>query len=108
LFGLYFGFLPFETTNYNDFEASPLCSGDSDRVEQFLKIECPLTRDILGLNIESDFIVLLSKMLNIDPAKRPEVSEVLLTDTWVRGHIIDHEEYESKVLKLSSFLHRTD
>jgi serine/threonine protein kinase len=33
LFGLYFGFLPFESTNYCDFEASPLCSGDADRVE---------------------------------------------------------------------------
>lgn len=48
LFGLYFGFLPFESTNYCDFEASPLCSGDSEKVEQFLKRECPMTKDILG------------------------------------------------------------
>jgi hypothetical protein len=50
-----------------------------------------------------DFILLISKLLNIDPAKRPEVQELMLTDNWVRGNIVDHEEYEKKIQKLNTF-----
>ena len=107
LFSMYFGFIPFESTKYSDFENSPLCSGDPQKLEEFLKADCPLTNNILGLgeSIEHEFVALLAKMMNRDPSRRPEVSEILLTDPWVRGHILDTEEIEKKVQKLSAFLY---
>lgn len=92
LFSLYFGVIPFESTNYSDFESSPLCSGDAEVLAEYLKNESPMTKDLLGQGervIEFEFYELLAKLLNKDPTRRPEVSEVLLTDAWVRGHILD-------------------
>jgi len=47
--------------------------------------------------LDKELIELLGKMLNIEGGRRPEVSEILLTDPWVRGHFYDQEEHERKI-----------